>query len=190
MSALVLDPAARAVLRLALAFLFATALVHKLRRPRAFREALAGYGLLPERAVAAAAGVVMAVEGALAAALALPGAGAAPALGAAALLAAYAGAIGWNLARGRRDLGCGCGGPLDRGRLGPELVLRNAVGIAAAAAAALPAASRPWTALDDFTVAAGVVAAALLYAGAETALANAAPRPRAPAPPAGLGSRP
>lgn len=174
MSGLALDPAARAVLRGALALLFTAALVHKLRRPTAFRAALAGLSGLPAPALPPAAAGVLAAEGALALGLALPGTGAAPALGAAALLVLYSAAIAARLARGHRDRPCGCGGPLDRGRLGPELLVRNAALVAAAGAAALPATARPWAALDVFTVAAGIAAAALLHAAAATALANAA----------------
>lgn len=173
MSGLALDPAVRALLRGALALVLAAAWVHKLRRPAAFRAALAGLSGLPARAVAPAAALVLAAEGALALGLVLPGTGAAPAAGAAGLLGLYTAAIASRLAHGHRDLACGCGGPLDRGRLGPELVVRNALLVAAAGAAALPATARPWTALDVFTVAAGIAATAVLHAAAGTALANA-----------------
>jgi len=172
-SGLALDPAARALLRGVLALVFAAALVHKLRRPADFRTALAGLAGLPAWALAPAAAVLPAVEGALALGLVVPGTGAVPAAAAAGLLGLYTAAIGVRLASGRRDLACGCGGPLDRGRLGPELVVRNALLLAVAGAAALPATARPWTALDVFTVAAGIATATLLYTGAATALANA-----------------
>lgn len=85
----------------------------------------------------------------------------AAALGAAALLVLYGGAMAWHLARGR-VLDCGCGGaPLP---LSGALVLRNAVLVAVALCAALPATDRPlgW---GDFAVAtAAVVLGALLYA--------------------------
>jgi Methylamine utilisation protein MauE len=167
------DPAVRLVLRAGLAVLLLATGVAKLRAPAAFRAALAGYALLPGAWVPAAAALFVALELVLGAALLVPGAGAAPALGAAALLAGYSAAIAANLARGRRDIDCGCAGPAGRRALDGGLVLRNAVLVAAALAAALPAAGRPLAPLDAFTVAAGTGVAALLYAAADAALALA-----------------
>jgi uncharacterized membrane protein YphA (DoxX/SURF4 family) len=169
-----LDPAARAVLRLALAWLFARAAAHKLRDPRGFRAALADYRLLPEALLAPAAAAVAGAELALAVLLLAPGAGPLPALAAAALLVLYTAAIAVNLARGRRHIACGCAGPAAEAPLHEALLARNAGLVGLALAAALPAAPRPLEALDAASVAGGAAALALLLAAAEVAIANAA----------------
>ncbi|HEX2483833.1 MAG TPA: MauE/DoxX family redox-associated membrane protein, partial [Myxococcota bacterium] len=127
----VLDPAFALALRAALALLFGAAALHKLRDPAAFRTSLEAYGVLPAATAGAGAALVVAAEVAAAAHLV----GAAPAQGgpaaaagpllAAALLAVYGAAIAWNLARGRRELDCGCLGPAGRQPLSGWLVARN-----------------------------------------------------------------
>ena len=62
--------------------------------------------------------------------------------------------------------------------IGAGLIARNAVLVAAALAAALPAAARPLHGLDAPTIAGGAAALAALYAAVDAALANA-PRSRA-----------
>ena len=174
MSGVELDPAARAVLRLALAWLFARAAAHKLRDLRGFRAALADYRLVPEALLAPAAAAVAGLEAALAAWLLVPAAGPAPALTAAALLCAYTTAIAVNLARGRRHIACGCAGPAALAPLHEALLARNAGLVGLALAAALPAAARPLEPIDAASVAGGAAALALLLVAAEIAIANAA----------------
>jgi len=169
-----LDPAARAILRVALAWLFARAAAHKLRDLETFRAALADYRLLLEAWLAPAAAAVAGAEAAIAAGLLLPGTGEAPALAAAALLAVYTAAIAVNLARGRRHIACGCAGPAAQAPLHEALLARNAGLVLLALAAALPAATRPLEPLDAASLAGGVAALALFHAAAEVAIANAA----------------
>jgi hypothetical protein len=169
------DPAIHVALRLGLALLFLDASLHKLRDFAAFRAALAGYALVPRWGVAAAATGLVGFELGVAAALVVPAAGGAPALAAAALLALYAGAIGVNLARGRRDIACGCAGPASRRPLGAGLVVRNLALAGLALAAALPSGARPLHPVDVATVAGLAAAGALLYAAADRALALAPP---------------
>jgi hypothetical protein len=119
----------------------------------------------------AAAGAI-ALELALALALLLSLAGAPAALASAALLALYAVAIAANLLRGRRGIDCGCGAHPQP--LGPHLLARNAVLIALALAAALPASGRALTALDAVSIAGGAGTLAALYAAIDAALANGA----------------
>jgi len=171
-----LDPCLSAVARLSIALVLGVAAVHKLRDPGAFRSALGGYRLLPDALVPAAAVLLAALEVAAAAALALPGSGPAPALLAALLLALYTAAIAVNLARGRRDIDCGCSGPARRQPLGPGLLLRNALLVAAALLGAAPVGARPLLWLDFLTVAAAVAVLGLLYAAADTARAQASLR--------------
>jgi hypothetical protein len=168
------DPVLAGALRVALALLLLPAAWHKARDPARFRAALAGYGLLPERALPAAPWLLAAAELAVGAALLLPGSGAPPALAAAALLALYAGAMVAALAAGRRGIECGCGGPAGARPLGPGLVARNAVLAAAALAAALPVAPRPLVWIDALSLAGAVAAAGLLFAAAELSLDQAA----------------
>jgi hypothetical protein len=99
-------------------------------------------------------------------------------LAAAALLALYSAAIVVNLARGRREIDCGCFGPAQRQPLSPALVLRNGVLIALALVCALPAGVRALVPLDALTIAALVAFAALVHGGVNGLIANA-PRLRA-----------
>jgi uncharacterized membrane protein YphA (DoxX/SURF4 family) len=163
MQAGALDPALALTLRAALALLLLGAAFAKLRRFAAFRAAVAGYRLLPERGVGAAALGLLAAELSLGAMLLMPTLGAPAALGAAALLLLYAGAMAVNLARGRRDVDCGCTGPGARRPIGWELVARNLLLAGVALGAAL------W--LDGVSVVAGAAVLALLYATLDASLA-------------------
>lgn len=145
-----IDPVFPLALRVALALLFAGAAVHKLREHEAFRAALAEYALLPRAALAPVSALLPGLELASVVALIVwPSAGAA---GIATLLLLYAGAMAVNVARGRRDLDCGCGGPAGGQRVGPGLVLRNVVLAALALAIALPVRERALGAVDAVTV--------------------------------------
>jgi hypothetical protein len=167
-----MDPSFHLVLRLGGALLLGSAALAKLRDVASFRDAVLGYALVPAPLAGATAAGLLAAELAAAAALLAPGA--AGALGAAALLVVYAAAIAVNLVRGRRWIDCGCGGPGGRRALHGSLVARNLVVAAALAATALAPGPRALVALDALTVGAGVTALALLYAGADVALANQA----------------
>ena len=174
--ALTIDPAFSLAWRLSLALLLAAAATQKLRDLGAFREALAAYRLVPERASGVAAAALVAAEIESACALVLfPEFGG---LAAAALLALYSLAIGVNLARGRREIDCGCFGPALRQPLSLALVARNAVLIALAGACALPVVPRALGPLDAFTIAAGVALGALVHGAVNGLIANA-PRLRA-----------
>lgn len=85
-----LDPAFHAALRGALGLLLLHAAAHKLRSPARFRAAFAGYRVVPDRLVSAAAALVVLSELVAGIGLLAPGAGAVPALLAAALLYASA----------------------------------------------------------------------------------------------------
>lgn len=159
-----LDPVFAWTLRLALGALFAAAAWHKLRDPRAFAATLGAYRLLPRAAVPAVAWLVPLAEAAVATALVAGGNAPAAAWAALGLLAAYTGAIGVNLARGRRDVDCGCLGPGRRQPLAPWLLVRNAALAGGAAAGLLPVALRPLGAVDALSVAGGVATLALLWA--------------------------
>lgn len=169
-----IDPVVQLALRSGAALLFLSAAVHKLRDLAGFRAALAGYRLLPRRALAPAAAGLAVAEIAVGAACLVPALAAAACLAGAGLLALYAGAIAFNLARGRRAIDCGCGGPGGRRPLGAGLAFRNAALVALLLVAALPATARPFVGLDAVTGAGWLAALVLLYAAADVALANAA----------------
>ncbi|UJF24226.1 hypothetical protein L0B52_07775 [Suttonella sp. R2A3] len=119
---------------LTLSALLAGAAWHKWQHNADFQSALAAYRLLPLDAVRATAFVIMGLEALTALLLWLSPIGA---LLAAAIFAAYALAMGINLARGRSDIDCGCGGvPI---HISWHLLLRNAALIALALVAAFSA---------------------------------------------------
>jgi hypothetical protein len=91
------------------------------------------------------------------------------------VLLLYGFAIAVNLARGRRDIDCGCGGLMERQALSEALVLRNALLAGAALASALPVAPRVFGGLDALTVFGAVTSASLLYAAANRLFARPAP---------------
>jgi hypothetical protein len=165
------DTAIQLTLRLALAAMFAAAALHKARDLRAFAATLRNFRCTPAVAVPAAAVALVAVELAVAVALLAaprPGAGAALAL-----LALYSGAIGLNLARGRRDIDCGCLGPGHRQPLSEWLLLRNGAAAAAAGLLLLPEQARPLGIVDAVTVVAASFALALLWTAGNQLLEHA-----------------
>jgi hypothetical protein len=176
-AALALDPAIDLAARVALAVILAGAALAKAREPAAFRAALAGYRLLPAAWVAPVALALPLAELAAAALLLAPGARATGCAAAAALVAFYSGAIAWNLARGRREIDCGCFGPSAQVPLGAGLLARNAALLALAALGGLPLAARP-LALADAPAVAGAAASALLLFAASGQLLAHAPRLR------------
>ena len=160
-----LDPTITWTLRLALAALFATAVWHKLRAPGEFAAAVRAYRLVPERVVLPVAALLMASEAAATVLLLAPAGYRSGALLAAAVLALYAGAVAVNLARGRRDLDCGCAGPGARRPASGTLVARNIVVLAGALLLLGPGRDRATTWLDVTTVLAATCTLAALWVG-------------------------
>ncbi|RIL06618.1 MAG: methylamine utilization protein MauE [Proteobacteria bacterium] len=172
-----LDPALEHVLRGSLALLLASGAVQKARDFALFRAAVEGYELLPARLAGVAAALFAALEGALGAALLAPARfGLRPgALAlAAALFALYAAAIAINLARGRREIDCGCGGPAAHVPLSGWLLARNAILVAMALACLAGVAQRALGLVDALTIAGGVAALALIWTAVHGLLAHAA----------------
>lgn len=159
------DPVVDLVVRGALAALFASAALHKLRDVAAFREIVRAYRLGPDAAVTAAptiAGAELAVAGLML----LPGMRSAAGLGAIALLAVYSAAIAINLWRGRRAIDCGCGPLGARQPISEWLLARNAVLVIAALAVLHGPAPRAWVWIDWLTVAGGVAVLACAWTAA------------------------
>lgn len=155
-----------------LAGILLLAAAHKLRNFLAFRGIVQQYRLLPDRLVPVAAPLLIAAEAAVAFALLAPATLLPPAtaaLMATLLLGIYTGAIALNLARGRPNIDCGCGGQFTP--LSAWLLARNGLLLSLSwAAGALPAGQpSPATYLL-----AGATAAFLwcTYASANQLLAN------------------
>jgi len=183
---LCLDPLVALLLQGALALLFASTAWHKLRDLPGFEAVVTGYGLLPRAWAPLWAHAL--VLGELAVALALvwgatPWAGAGPAVRAASagvigLMTVYAAGLGINLARGRRDLDCGCSGPaMPRQTIAPWLLARNAVVAGAAALLLLPLRPRALHWVDGVTWVGGVSVLALCWIAVHGLAAAAAPAP-------------
>jgi len=171
---LLMDPALQLALRLAATLLFLAAAAHKLRDAGRFRHALAAYEILPAAAVAPAAAALIAAEVAVGIGCGVPATAPAACLAGAVILALYSGAVAFNLARGRRLIDCGCGGPGGRRPLSLGLVARNAALGGLLLLAALPAAERALVWLDALTGACLLAVLVLLYAALDVAVANAA----------------
>jgi hypothetical protein len=172
--ALAVDPALQLALYGAAALLFLSAAAHKLRDLAGFRSALGAYALLPASALAPAAATLAAAEVAVGTGCLIPFVAPAACLAGAGLLAVYSGAIALNLARGRRSIDCGCGGPGGRRPLSAGLLARNAALAALLVLAAFPAGARTLVWLDAFTCVSLLIALALFHAALDVALANAA----------------
>lgn len=156
------DPSIALACRLLGALVFATAAGGKLKYRHELAGVVANYRLLPESLAAAAAWTVLGLE--VLAALSLASgvrvrAGAAVAIG---LLCVFALAMGINLARGRREIDCGCFQSGLRQRLSAGLMVRNVL-LAAALAPVLAGAAAPAGALQWSDGLGAGVAAYVLY---------------------------
>ena len=172
-----LDPAVGTLIDLGGAALLGSAAVHKIRDFDDFAQVFAAYEIAPARGSRVLAALVPAIE--FAAAFALPWTRTHRVAGlcSAGLIALYGAAIAWNLARGRRDLDCGCGAPRERRRITAWMVWRNAL-IAAVlgAAAVLPWSARPFAPVDGLTLGGGLIAVAALYLALDRLMGEIAPR--------------
>jgi hypothetical protein len=170
-----IDPAVGALLAAAFALLFAGAALHKFMDLGHFAGVFRAYRIVPPL-LAPLAVLVPLLELCVAAGLLLRGARPLACAGGALLLAIYAAAIAINLARGRRELTCGCGGPNDRRPIATWMVARNLLLAVLLAALLAPWGARPLGAADALTVGAGTLIAALLYMSIDALLARVAPR--------------
>jgi uncharacterized membrane protein YphA (DoxX/SURF4 family) len=121
------DPAIALAGRLLGALVFATAATGKIRHRRELEGVVANYRLLPARLAAPAAWMILALEGLAALSLVSGLRLAAGAALAVALLCGFALAMAINLARGRREIDCGCFQTGLRQRLSAALVARNLI---------------------------------------------------------------
>jgi uncharacterized membrane protein len=168
-----LDPAIIAIACAASAAIFAGSATMKFSAPMEFRGAVENYDIVPEwiagmmawvvpmLELAGAVGLMMSATRDTAAALLLT------------LVAIFTAAITINLARGRRDIDCGCFGPMLRQRLSGWLVLRNAALALLLVMATVSGDARPLIAFDYATIVSGVAATIILYAAANYLLSTA-----------------
>jgi hypothetical protein len=120
--------------------IFTRALLAKARHPQEFIGVVAGYRLLPEPLLGAAAWMVLGLEGVVVLGF-LTGCGLArTACLAAVLLCLFALAMAINVGRGRTEIDCGCFRDALRQRISNVSVLRN---LLLAALASLPALAAP-----------------------------------------------
>jgi len=137
-----------------------------------FRAAVENYRIVPEWIAAPIAWMVPILETAGAAGLMFTVTRASAALLLLGLIAMFTGAIAFNLARGRRDIDCGCFGPMMRQRLSGWLIVRNATLALLVAVAIGLEDGRALSALDYATIIPATAALVMLYAAANYLLAN------------------
>jgi len=168
-----IDPAIRNLCAIALALIFGASGAIKLRDVEMFEGSLANYRLAPiwmEKPLAyvfpllecaGALGLLVHSQRTTAATLLL------------ALLIAFTGAIAINLARGRRNIDCGCFGPALRQELSGWLLARNTFLMIIATVTLLSPNGRALEPLDIVAVVVGAMVMVTLYASANIAIANA-----------------
>ncbi|MEX2479825.1 MAG: MauE/DoxX family redox-associated membrane protein [Gammaproteobacteria bacterium] len=159
--------------RATLAIVFLVAAWQKMRELDVFEAALANYRLLPEALVALTARALPAFELATGLALVIAPGSALGGLAALALLLLVTGAVVINLLRGRRDVGCGCGGIEDEQMVSWALVARNIALLMLALVALAPPVTRDLVWLDYLSVAGSAVAGYGIYLVSSQLIANA-----------------
>lgn len=159
--ALATDPVAVGAVVGALALVLFAAAWHKVTQAEVFAAALQAYELVPVGAVIGLGRALPVVEAAIGIGMLVPLTRPPALIAFAALMLLYAGAMGVNLLRGRRQIDCGCGG--ESHPLSWALVLRNAVLAALALAVSGPPSQRGFEWLDGMTLVAGVLAFYGLY---------------------------
>jgi uncharacterized membrane protein len=167
-----MDPALTWTLAVAVSMLCAASAAMKFADLGQFAAAVENYRILPRVLVAPAASMIPALEALAAMGLLVPATRAGASLLMAVLLAIFSAAIAINLARGRREIDCGCFGPALRQTLSGWLVARNAILFAAVAAVAAPARLRPLGFADLVTIVFGAATLTVLYASMNYLLAN------------------
>jgi uncharacterized membrane protein YphA (DoxX/SURF4 family) len=163
-----IDPVVSWIAALAMALLFASAVLHKLRDWPRFRGIVADYRVVPASLTTPAAAAVVLLEIAVVALLLGPGSRPAGGLAAGCLLIGYAVCIALNLHRGRTTLDCGCVAAGRRSRIHRGMVVRNLLLAASMLLVVVTPAHRNLTALDGLTVAAVTIVVALLYLASDT----------------------
>jgi hypothetical protein len=168
-----MDPALSWTLALALSIILVSSAAMKFADIAEFAAALENYGIVPQPLITAVGCTIPVLEAAAALALLANRTRLAGALLVAALVTVFTAAIAINLARGRRQIDCGCFGAALRQTLSGWLIARNLILIVAAAVVVVPANSRTLGAVDIVTVTCGALTLVLLYVSMNYLLANA-----------------
>jgi hypothetical protein len=169
------DPIMTLSAAVALAAVFAVAAVAKLRDLPIFAAVVQNFRILPEFLDRPFAYVLPAGELAIAVGLLIEASRGWAAAGALGLLAAFTMAIAVNLARGRREIDCGCFGTSHRQTLSGWLIGRNSALALLAVLCLGPAGARPIHWLDLLAGFGGGATLAFLYFAADRLLAIAQP---------------
>jgi hypothetical protein len=120
-----IDAAIVIAIRTFIGLIFAHAVISKISNIGVFIEVLANYRLVPNIAVPMVAWLVLALEGGIVLMIAFDGTVQVAGAIAWALLVIFTIAIAVNLARGRRDIDCGCFPGGAKNHLSVSLVVRN-----------------------------------------------------------------
>ncbi|RLB44820.1 MAG: methylamine utilization protein MauE [Deltaproteobacteria bacterium] len=162
-----IDPVIELSLCFALVLLFAAAAWHKVSDRMRFGAVVRAYNLLPSWLVAPATRLLPLLEASIAIGLLYPPTRRAAALAGVPLLVLYTTAISVNLARGRREIDCGCFAASARVPLSNWLVVRNAVLIGAACLLLMPVRARTLVWIDGLTVVTTLITLSLLWAAGQ-----------------------
>lgn len=161
-----MDPVYQYVISLLLSWVFLSAAWHKLRHADHFQAILDSYRLLPFPARAFHALALGLGEAAIGVGILLGNVRSTATLAAITVLTVYALAISFNLVRGRREIDCGCAGPLHSQPISWHLVARNVMLVALVATILFGEAERTLGWIDWLTTVFAGAAAIMIYRGA------------------------
>jgi len=167
------DPIFVLAARVAMAGVFLTGGLNQWRDRAMFAAVVEGYALLPRILVAPVAVLLPVAEILTGISLLWPPTGRNGAMAGLIILGAVSLAVVINLARGRRDIDCGCGGASGDQTLSWSLVARNGVLALLLGLGALHASPRVLAGLDFVIAVLAGLAALGMYAAANQLLANA-----------------
>ena len=167
-----MDPVFDLTIRCSIAAILIGAAWHKLRAPYDFWGVVAGYQIVPTTLERPLAHALPIVEMLIALMLLVPVFKIYATLLAICLFSLYAGAIFYNLMRGRTEIDCGCGGFSSDQRIHMGLVGRNIAIIALIAVTLGEPTSRDMIWLDAVSILAGTAMLLLLFVAADTLMRN------------------
>lgn len=167
-----MDPVFDITIRSAVAVILLGAAWHKLRAPYDFWGVIAGYQIVPTALERPLARTLPIAEMLITLMLFIPVFKNYAALAAICLFSLYAGAIFYNLMRGRTEIDCGCGGFSSEQRIHMGLVGRNIVIIALIAATLGRHTPRDMIWFDGVTILGGTIMLLLLFIAADTLMRN------------------
>jgi len=173
-----LDPVIGYLMVSTFSLLYLEAAYHKWISVPRFSATLTSYRLIPASASPATAILIPSIETAVALGLWLPSLRAIAAQAGTSLLLLYALAITVNVYRGRRDLDCGCSGPLNRRPIAPWMAVRNVLLAILLGTSQYPWQSRDWTLVDTLTLSGGFFILVLLYQTSDQLLGRVLPAAR------------